>query len=243
MIFLIFVVLLCFLLTVLFLFLCMSWVRMSRGWNVRNEDGILRVRQTHRLSRVSKPKQVGECQHVDQAPHLFGDVLHPIQCIFRKGRIHTEFLRQFCTHFNTAIHDRLKRASVECPYCRIDLREAVAHAEKQLCRMTLFGIHFLRLCWHLPVNVGVRVVKRVFVVPASDMIHLLQCLDCARKLAQMNFGQNASNVGIGRVQSGQDGSLIASMTTHGGGNTLGDDSVVGSGIGTKVGKHCYDFFF
>ena len=43
MIFLIFVVLLCFLLTVLFLFLCMSWVRMSRGWNVRNEDGILWV--------------------------------------------------------------------------------------------------------------------------------------------------------------------------------------------------------
>jgi hypothetical protein len=103
--------------------------------------------------------------------------------------------------------------------------------------MTLFGIHFMRLQWGLVFNVGVRIVKRVFVVPASDMIHLLQCLDCARKLAQMNFGQNASNVGIGRVKSGQEGSLVASMLTHVGGNTLGDESVIGSGIGTKMGKH------
>ena len=103
--------------------------------------------------------------------------------------------------------------------------------------MTLLGIHFVRVGWHLPVNVIIRVVKRVLVVPAGDVIHVLQCFDCARKLAHVDVGQYASNVDVGRVQSSQDGSLVANMATHVGGNALRDELVVGSGVGTNVGKH------
>ena len=107
--------------------------------------------------------------------------------------------------------------------------------------MTLFDIHFVRLHWHLALalafNVGIRVVKRVLVVPASDTIHRLQCLDCARKLAHVYFGQHVSHSWIGGLESGQDGSLIANMVAHVGGNRSCNESVVGSSIGTKVGKH------
>ncbi len=214
---------------------------LPRDWNVGDEDGILRRRQNHGV--VGKPKQVGERQHVDQAPHLFDEVMQAVKCIFHKGRIRTELLRQFGTHFRVALRHRLKghgsikHPRVKHPQCRIDLRVTVAHAEQKLCRMTLLRIHFVRLGWHLSFNVGVSVVKCVLVVPASDAIRHIQGCDCARKLAHVDVGQHASDVGIGRVQSSQEGSLVANMVTHVGGDALRNESVVGSGVGTKVGKH------
>jgi hypothetical protein len=49
----------------------------------------------------------------------------------------------------------------------------------------------------------------------------------------VDFSQHASNSWVGKVKTGQEGSLIATMVAHAGCNRG-----VGGLKGTKVGKHC-----
>ena len=160
-------------------------------------------------------------------------MIQPVKGIFRHGRIRAELLRQFGTHFRAAYHRRLKRPGIKNAQRHIDLRVTVAHTEKKLCRMTLLCIHFMRLRWGVAFNVVIRVVKCVLMILTGNPVDLFQGVHHARKLAHVDFSQHASNSWVGKVKSGQEGSLIATMVAH-----VGCNRGVGGLKGTNVGKHC-----
>lgn len=164
-------------------------------WNVGNvgdEDGVLRVRNRDGMRRVGKPKQVGERQQVDQAPHLLCDVIQTVKRIFGEGRIVLELLGQNLNLGRIAPHDVSHRdAAFQRLQRHVDLRVIVAHTEQELRRMALLCGHFMRLqlALALAFNVSIRVVKDVFVILAGNPVDLFQGLQRARKFAHVDLGQ------------------------------------------------------
>ena len=227
-----------------YIFSCVLISLKCLRWNERDEDGVILIRNAYGLARIGEAKQIGERHHVHQAPHLFGDVLQAIKCVFCHGLIFLKLLGQDLHAGNIVIrdisgcqHNGLQRG--------IHFRVVSANPQQQLRRIALLGSHFMRrqLRWlDFLRSIRISVVKRVLVIPGCNLIDLLQRVQRARELAHVDFGQHVSHSWIRGIESGQEGSLIANMVTHVGGNRSCNESVVGSMIGTKVGKHLSDLF-
>ena len=160
-------------------------------WNVGDEDGVLRIANRDGMRRVGKPKQVGERQQVDQAPHLLCDVMQPVKRVFGEGRIVLELFGQNLNLGRIAPHDVSHRdAAFQRLQRHVDFRIIVAHTEQELRRMALLCGHFMRLqLAFLAFNVSIRVVKGVFVILAGNPVDLFQGLQRARKFAHVDLGQ------------------------------------------------------